>query len=342
MHNAQSASGVGSENNARGGWTARVKLVLAKQSPLVILALLCIVFALSSENFRKPSNLVSLYQRTCTLGLLAAGEAVVIISGGIDLSVGSVAALSAVTAALAMKSFGGELPWAATFVGVAAGGLTGLLCGLINGLVITYARVTALIATLGMLMIARGLALILSDGKPIFGLPDPFAYLGGVRSWWPPAVIVLGIAVVITVALNYTRFGRHMYATGGNAVSARLSGVRVRRVSMGAYAISGLLAGIAGCVLASRTGIASPSAAEGDELLAVAACVIGGASLMGGEGSIFGALAGALIIYVLYNFCNLNDLDVYWQYVAVGFLLIILVGYDGWRRRKAGLLKEQA
>ena len=312
-----------------------MKRFLAKHSPLVILAGLCIVLAIVSSDFRQQDNLQRVLTRTCVVGIIAIGQTLVIITAGIDLSVGSVAALSGAVAALAMKSAGLPVP-----VGIAAGTLTGLACGVINGLMVTGARIPSFIATLGMMMMARGAVLLITGGKPIFGLPKAFRYLGGTRGWWIPVLLTAFIAAAVAVTLVLTRFGRELYATGGNATGARLSGIRIDRVRIAAFGLCGLLTGFAGCVLASRTGIAEPTAAEGMELDAIAACVIGGASLMGGEGGAIGSVAGGLIMNVLVNFCNLMDFDVYWQYVLVGALIVTLVAYDTWRKRRAGFLRD--
>jgi ribose/xylose/arabinose/galactoside ABC-type transport system permease subunit len=152
--------------------------------------------------------------------------------------------------------------------------------------------------------------------------------------------ITVAIAAVFSIILTFTRFGRAIYAIGGNQTAARLSGIRVDRVRIAAFALCGMLAGFAGVMLASRTGVGSPNAADGGELDAIAACVIGGASLMGGEGGCSGTVAGALIMNVLVNFCNLKNINSSWQKVLVGALIVVLVYYDNVRKRKAGLLKE--
>ncbi|NIA16130.1 MAG: ribose ABC transporter permease [Nitrospiraceae bacterium] len=327
-----------------------MKRFLARHSPLLILAALCIVLALLSEDFRRPGNLQRVAYRTAVIGIIATGQVLVIITAGIDLSVGSVAALAGVAGCMTMKGMGvpiDEGPGAelaisnfAVFVGVIVGTLTGLVCGAANGLLVTKGKIQPFIVTLGMMMVARGLALLLSNAVSISGLPESFKHLGGSRGWYIPVAITVLIALVFAVALAFTRFGRAIYATGGNRSAARLSGVPVDRVRLYAYSLCGLLAGFAGVMLASRTAVAQPTAAEGYELDAIAACVIGGASLMGGEGGCIGALAGALIMKVLVNFCNLVGFDVFWQKILVGALIILLVFYDNVRKRRAGLLRE--
>lgn len=321
-----------------------MKQFVAKHSPLFILAALCIGLAIYSPEFRSSSNLQSVAARTSEIGVLATGVLLVILTGGIDLSVGSVAALGGVAGCMAMKYLAGgtleQAPHLAVVIGILTGAGLGFCCGLINGLLTTLGRIPPFIVTLGMMMVARGAALILAEGKPVYGLPPSFYWLGGGKGWWAPVLVTLSIVILFTIVLNYTRFGRSLFAIGGNMQAARLSGLPVDRCRTAAFVISGALAGFAGVMLASRTSVAAPTAAEMYELDAIAACVIGGASLMGGEGSALAALAGALIMMVLRNFCNLQDIQPYWQSVLVGTLIVALVFYDNWRKRRAGLLGD--
>ena len=294
--------------------------------------------ALYSSDFSGTGNLQSVAMRTAVVGIIAVGELLVILTAGIDLSVGSVAALSAVVGCIVMKSMG-DASYALP-IGILAGCGTGLACGLINGLLVSKGKIPPFIVTLGTMMWARGLTLLVSNGEPVFGMPDAFFWLGGSKAWWVPVVLTISIVAIFFVILTYTKFGRSLYAIGGNRQAARLSGLPVDRSLTLAYTLSGTLAGFGGMVLASRTSIAAPMAAEMYELEAIAACVIGGASLMGGEGGVIAALAGALIMTVLRNFCTLEDIEVYWQQVLVGVLIVALVYYDSMRKRKAGLLKE--
>lgn len=319
-----------------------MKKFLAKYSPLFILGVLCLYLAFASPDFRSTGNLQSVALRTSEIGILATGELLVILTAGIDLSVGSVAALSGVTSCLSIGWLvdNGLREDMAVLLGIVIGALTGFLCGLINGIIVTKGKVQPFIATLGMMMVARGFALIISGGNPVFGLPKSFSWLGGAQAWWVPVLITLFLVGLFACILNLTRFGRAIYAIGGNMEAARLSGLPVDRVQAGAFALSGALAGFAGVMLASRTSVAAPMAAEMYELDAIAACVIGGASLMGGEGAALMALAGALIMIVLRNYCNLENIDVYWQQVLVGCLVIGLVFYDNLRKRKPEMLRR--
>ena len=308
---------------------------IAKHSPIFILAALCVVLALASELFRSSENLQNVMQRTAVVGILSLGQLVVILTAGIDLSVGSVAALGGVAGCMAMVNLG--LP---VIPGILLGTGVGLGCGFVNGMLTAKGRIPPFIVTLGMMMAARGLALIISGAMPVFGLPKSFAWLGGTKGWWLPASLMLGLAALVAFMLRYTRFGRSLYAVGGNNEAARLSGLPVDWIRVAAYTISGACAGFGGMMMASRSGVASPTELQMYELNAVAACVIGGASLMGGEGGAFAAIAGALIMTVLQNFCNLQDINVYWQQILVGALLVALVFYDNHRKRKSGLLRE--
>ena len=320
-----------------------MKHFIARHSPLFILAGLCIFLGVTSPDFRNPDNLKDVPGRTCVIGIIAVGELLVVLTAGIDLSVGSVAALSGVIAALSMTKWG--LP---VLPGIFAGVFAGALCGAISGVLSTKGRIPPFIATLGMMMAARGLALILAGSRPVSGMPDSFQWLGGTKfigdtdatAWWVPVIAALLLTILFSVLLGMTRFGRSIYAVGGNLQAARLSGINVDLVRTGAFVLSGAMAGFAGVMLASRTTIGNPTGAEMYELDAIAACVIGGASLMGGEGGATATLAGALIIMILRNFCNLMDIDVNWQPILVGGLVVALVYYDTYRKRKSGLLKD--
>ncbi|MCX8063575.1 MAG: ABC transporter permease [Candidatus Hydrogenedentes bacterium] len=315
---------------------------VSRQSPLILFAGLCVVFAVISPEFRNVENLMSVAYRTSVIGIMCLGELLVIITAGIDLSVGSVAALASMSACLLMKSLhsGGYPPLLTVSVGLVVGVGCGALCGLINGLLITKGKLPPFIATLGMMMCARGVTLIISGAQTIYGLPQSFSWLGGTEKWWIPVSITGGLAVIFAIVLAFTRFGRSLYAIGGNKTATKLSGIRVDSVCTIAYTLCGITAGLAGLVLASRTSVADPNAALTYELDAIAACVIGGASLMGGEGGAITAFAGALIIMVLRNFCTIENFNVYWQQVFVGVLLVILVFYDTLRKRLSGQIQD--
>lgn len=308
--------------------------LIAKHFPLVFFAVLCAVMAATTENFASEGNIKNVSYRAAVIAVIALGQLLVILTGGIDLSVGSVAALAGVSGCLAMKA-GVPMP-----LGVLAGTGVGLLCGFINGGLVTKGRIPPFIVTLGMMMAARGVTLVLSGAEPVFGMPQSFLWLGGTKDWRVPVLIMLLLTGVTVAMLLYTRFGRALYAIGGNRTAARLSGLPVDRDLTVAYSVCGALAGFGGMMLASQTSVAAPTAAEMYELHAIAACVIGGASLMGGEGGAFGALIGALLMQVLSNFCTLRNIEVHWQQILVGGLIVALVFYDNYRKRRAGLLTE--
>ncbi|MCC6446197.1 MAG: ABC transporter permease [Armatimonadetes bacterium] len=312
----------------RSNPAARFRL-LEKLAPLVALIVLVTLLAVLSPTFRTTGNLWTVARQTAVICIIAIGETFVIIAGGIDLSVGSVAALAGAVGALAML----KIP--SVPVGILVGMLTGALCGFVNGFITARAQMPSFIATLGMMGIARGAALILSGGNPIFDLPKGFDYLGGGNLLGIPFPVFLTalIAMIAYVVLAYTRLGRYTYAVGGNARAARLSGVNVDRQLIVVFTICGLLAGLAGVVLASRTASAQPTAGRSYELDSIAACVIGGASLMGGEGAVSGTLIGAFLMSVIRNGCNLLAINEYWQQVTIGAIIILAVFYDHLRKR---------
>lgn len=267
------------------------------------------------------------------IAIMAIGEMMVIIAAGIDLSVGSILALTGIVSTKLMT--GGMGIWTSMIAGV----ITGLVCGYLNGVMIAKGRIPPFIATLGMMGIARGIALIITGGVPIFGLPEEFNFLGGGRILEVipvPVIITVAIAIAGHVVLTRTRFGRYTYAIGSNMEATRLSGVNITQYVTLIYTVSGLLCGVAGVILASRLSTGQPTAGTGYELDVIAACVIGGASFSGGEGTILGAMIGALIMGALRNGCNLLDVSVFWQQVAIGVIIILAVFFDQYRKEKVG------
>jgi ribose/xylose/arabinose/galactoside ABC-type transport system permease subunit len=312
-----------------------MKRFFSRNLLILLLAAACLVLAWYSPNFLTEGNATNLARRISAVSVMAVGQTLVILTAGIDLSVGSVAALSGILTGFALRDY--NVPVA---VGIAAGIAGGLLCGFINGVLATKGRIPPFIVTLGMMLAARGAAHLLTGGSRISGLPQGFRLLGGSIIWWVPFVVTLSIVAAFAILLAYTRFGREIYAIGGNLTGARLSGVSVDAIRIAAFALCGTLAGFAGVIIASRTGVADPTAGEGMELDAIAACVVGGASLMGGEGGAAGALFGALIIATLVNLCGLNGVSDEWQRIIVGTLIIALVFVDNWRKRRSGKLRE--
>ncbi|MGL5405841.1 MAG: ABC transporter permease [Propionibacteriaceae bacterium] len=283
---------------------------------------------IASSDFLSTQNLLNVGVQAAVTAVLAFGLTFVIITSGIDLSVGSVAALSAICAGWAVTA-GGMPGWLALI----AGPIIGLSAGFISGTAVARAKLPAFIATLAMLSIARGLALVTSGGLPI-AMPDAVSWLGTTVGPVPVPIIIMLIAAAITAfILNLTVFGRSLYAIGGNEEAARLAGIPVKQTLTIAYALSGLFAGVAGLVLAGRLASAQPQAAAGYELDAIAAVVIGGASLSGGQGKASGTLIGALVLAVIRNGLNLLNVTAFWQQVVIGLVIALAVGIDAMRKK---------
>lgn len=305
-----------------------VKKFLANNGALVGLVILCLALFIATPDFLTARNLLNIGIQVSTVAVLAFGMTFVIVAGGIDLSVGSVAALSAMTSGWFFASAGAP-GWLALLGGLA----TGLLAGVLNGLANAYGKLPSFIATLAMLSVARGLTLVISDGRPIPTAPA-VSFLGGNLGPVPMPIVVLIVAALIaSFILNRTVLGRSMYAVGGNAEAARLSGLPVKRIVVTVFALAGLFAALAGLLLAGRLESAQPQAAVGYELDAIAAVVIGGASLAGGLGKISGTFVGALVLVVIRNGLNLLNVTSFWQQVVIGLVIALAVGIDVLRRK---------
>ncbi|MFF4830608.1 substrate-binding domain-containing protein [Streptomyces sp. NPDC001315] len=313
------------------GATGGLRRLLLDNGALTALIVLVIAMSALSGDFMTTDNLLNVGVQAAVTAILAFGVTFVIVAAGIDLSVGSVAALSATVLAWSATSQG--IPVAVAVVLAIA---TGIACGLVNGFLISYGKLPPFIATLAMLSVGRGLSLVISQGSPI-PFPDSVSHLGDtLGGWLPVPVLVMVVMGLITAfVLGRTYIGRSMYAIGGNEEAARLSGLRVKRQKLAIYALSGLFAAAAGIVLASRLSSAQPQAAQGYELDAIAAVVIGGASLAGGTGKASGTLIGALILAVLRNGLNLLSVSAFWQQVVIGVVIALAVLLDT-LRRKAG------
>ena len=304
--------------------------LLQKLAPLVALALISVVLSALSPNFLTLNNILNVMRQVSINALIAFGMTFVILTGGIDLSVGSILALSAVLGAGWMSA--GMDPILATLLGVGAGALMGLA----NGLIICQGRVAPFIATLATMTIFRGLALAQTNGTPVTGISSPFFDLlgrGYVAHLVPVPVVwmLLSFAVLWFIARK-TTFGRHVYSIGGNAAASRISGVRVSTVKTSVYVLTGALSAMAGVILTSRLNSAQPNAGMGYELDAIAAVVLGGTSLAGGRGWIVGTLIGALLIGVLNNGLNLLGVSSFYQLVIKGAVILLAVLLD--RRHK--------
>jgi ribose transport system permease protein len=291
-----------------------------KYNLFFLLLLFMIIGSCLSPKFLTIQNLLNLLQQSSIVGIVSIGMTFVIIVAGIDLSVGSVLALSGMTAAILLAQHQLSAPMA-IFLAV----LVGAVLGLINGVVSTRLRVPAFIATLAMMVAARGLALLFTDGKPIYNLPASFQWLGGNLFGQIPISAVLWIVLTLTAffVLKYTVFGRKLYAIGGNAESAHLSGIQVNRYITYAFIICGALAGLAGVVMASWLTVGQPTAGQGMELDAIAAVVLGGTSLFGGVGGVGGTFVGVLLMTLITNIFNLLGLSSYYQSVCMGIIIVL-------------------
>ena len=299
----------------------------------IVIALLLIILLLSiiSPNFLTFNNIMNVLRQVSINGLLALGATFVILTAGIDLSVGAVLAFSGVVTASLVQ--GGAYPdWVAILAGLAAG----LVLGLINGIVVAKWYVAPFIVTLGMMSAPRGLTFVYSDGRPIPGLSDSFKWIGGgtLLGVPVPVWILLIVFLISTFVLYRTRIGRYVYAVGGNEESAVISGVNVKRVKIFVYAISGLLAGLAGIILTSRVTSGLPQAGQSYELDAIAAVVIGGTSLNGGKGKLWGTMIGVLLIGVINNGLDLLNVSSYYQLIVKGLVIAIAVLIDSQKSRK--------
>lgn len=305
--------------------------VVRRLSVLGILLLICLVFALGSNEFLTASNLLNVALQTSIIAIVAIGMTFVILTAGIDLSVGSLMALcGAVAAGIAVRQ-GMD-----TYLSISIALGVGLILGAVNGLMIVRGGIPPFVATLSMLAIARGLTLVYTEGRPIAGLDERFIYWGTGQVWGIPipVIIMIVIAVIAHIVTRYTPFGLHVYSTGGNEETTRLAGISPDRIKLAVYMISGVLAALGGVLLTARLWSAQPNAAAGWELDAIAAPVLGGTSLFGGVGSIGGTVIGAFIIGVLSNGLNLMGVPSYYQQVIKGLVLILAVTVDLINKRR--------
>ncbi len=305
--------------------------LLRRGSVFFILLIIVILLALLSERFLTVNNILTVALQTSIIALVGIGMTFTIITGGIDLSVGSVAAFcGALAAGLVVRNHVGTYP------AIGAALLVGALLGSINGALIVWGRIPPFVATLAMLAAARGLTLVYTQGRPIAGLDDQFIFWGtGEIIGIPVPVLVLVVVAVLSyILLNKTVFGLHVFAVGGGEETARLAGVQIDRVKLGVYVISGLCAGITGVILTARLWSAQPNSGVLLELDAIAAAVLGGASLAGGAGGIGGTIAGAFIIGTLSNGLNLLEVPSYNQQVVKGLVFISAVLLDYFLKRR--------
>ncbi|MBF9018024.1 MULTISPECIES: ABC transporter permease [unclassified Oceanispirochaeta] len=304
--------------------STNIKSILKNYGIIIAFFLICLILAIMSPVFLSPINILNVFRQTSIYGIMAVGMTFVILTGGIDLSVGSLLAISGVVSAGMLKAGFGLFP--VVFITL----LVGFLFGLVNGLIINLGKITPFVVTLGMMSIARGLTLIYSKGYPISGFDPDFRQIGGGYILGIPIPSIIFVATVLLAwgVLTQTRLGRYTYAIGGNEETVRLSGINVTFFKTIIYAISGLTAAISAIIITSRLNSAEPIAGTGFELDVIAAVVIGGTSLQGGRGAIWGTFIGALMIGVINNGMNLLGINAYFQLVVKGIIIIGAVLLD--------------
>lgn len=315
----------------RRGFSVKELFKYPEMLTLIGFLVLCVFFSFTAESFLTADNISNIVRQVSINGILAVGMTFVILTGGIDLSVGSVMALTGTIIAGMMINVG--LP---PIVAVLIGIVLGAVLGYINGVFTAYARIPAIIVTLAMMEAARGLALLYTGGYPLSGLPNPYAFIGrgylfGVIPM--PAVIMVLVFIIAYIILNHLPIGRYIYALGGNEEAVRLSGVKVKRIKTFVYLVSGVTAAISGMIMTSRLSSGQPMAGEGYELDAIAAVVLGGTSIAGGRGHIFGTLLGALLLGVLSNGLNLMGVSPYVQRVLKGVIIVGAIYYSSSRQK---------
>lgn len=315
------------------GWNKeRVTNLLVRNSMVFVLLLVIGYFSSKNDGFLTLPNLRTILIASAPFALITLGQTVVILTGGIDLSVGSIIALATMTSAKFVVTYPDQF-WFAIVLGI----LVGLVAGIINGVVIAYLNVTPFVTTLGMLTIASGLAYAIGSGAPINGLPERWGNIANTKflGFQSPVFVMIAGFLIIGIVMTRTSFGLRIYAVGGNRVAAEVAGVNPRRILIYVYAISGTLAGLSGVILSSRVISGPPNLGSGYELSAIAAVVIGGASLMGGRGTIWGSFLGLLLIQTLNNGLDILIIPAYWQRVISGVLIISAVTVDMWATKRS-------
>jgi ribose/xylose/arabinose/galactoside ABC-type transport system permease subunit len=297
------------------------------------LVLLIIVIGIVNPVFLNVGNIINVLRQTAFTFIIGVAMTLVLIGGGLDLSVGSVLALGGVISGLAMLA--GIPVWISVLLGV----LVGVAIGLFNGIVVTRFKIPSLIVTLGMMYFARGVVQVLTRGNPVYPLPEQFNFLGQGFIWGIPVVIIVAavLGIIGHIVLSQTAFGRSVYAAGGNRETARLSGINVNRVQTWVYVLCGGSAGLAGVLTAARLASALSNAGMGMELQVIAAVIIGGTSMFGGSGSILGTLIGVTLMNVIANGMILVRISVYYQSMVIGAIIILAVGIDQYNRQKRGM-----
>jgi ribose transport system permease protein len=307
-----------------------VEMIRANLGIIIVILIIGFALSLMTPVFLTPNNLRTVLLQITTNMYIALGMTLVMILGGIDLSVGSIVAMSG-TLAVGLMALNGLPMWLSVLLGLALGAATGLL----NGLIVAYFKIPSFIVTLGMLNVARGVAYVYSGGHSTRMMDPFFTGIGSGYLWVVPLPVLYMVVLVavFVVLLNRTKFGTYIYAIGGNRESARLSGVPIKKVEIATFTVSGLLAAFAGLVLSARMFSGQPSVGVGYELDAIAACVLGGASLGGGIGRISGTLFGAIVIGIISNGLTLIDVSSFWQLIVKGIIILIAVIIDSMKGR---------
>jgi inositol transport system permease protein len=333
------------QDRAEAAAGRRIIAIIGRFAPVIFLVVLMTAFALIEPRFLSQINLTNVLREVSITGLIAIGMTFVILTAGIDLSVGSLLAIAGLTAALVAKGgtenrfqVGAEealgYGWFAAMLAAVAVGVIG---GWIQGLGITRLKVPPFVVTLGGLAAYRGAALLIAGGGPISGFDQGFVWWGKGKIFEVPVpvIVFLLFGIVAHVVLRYTRYGRQIYAVGSNTEAARLAGLRVRRLILSVYVIVGFFAGLAGFVLAARLNSAEAVAGQGYELRVIASVVIGGTSLFGGQGSVFGTVIGSILIGVLYNGLVLMNVSSYIQQIIIGVIIVLAVAFDQFAKSRS-------
>ena len=320
-----------------------VKKLLSENIVVLVLIILCIGFGIASDTFFSARNVSNILSQMCTNALLASGLTYVIILGGIDISVGSVVAVAGIIASYAGLMFPNMgVPFAMVLL-IVCGIVVGGACGLINGFLIAYLDVIPMICTLSTMTALRGVAVVITGGQPVYGLPTSFAFLGanrilptaGMPNGAVPVVVIFTVIVVafMHILLSQTVFGRHVFAVGSNKSVAHLSGINVRKVIFLSHVLCSITAGLCGVVIASKLQNGQPNSGQGYEMFAIASTVLGGTSLAGGSGSVARAMFGCAVIAVIKTGMDLLQIYSYWQNVVIGCIIILAVVLDMAQKR---------
>jgi ribose transport system permease protein len=319
----------GTDGMIQKTWFRRGGFSLKKYGLMIGFLFISVIISIITPNFLTPTNLLNILRQSSIIGVMAIGSAFVIISGGFDISVGSILAL---TAAMSLK-LQGSMPW---YLGILIVLVVGALAGLLNGVLTAKVHIVAIITTLGTMSILRGLTYMYTGGYPVLGTSEDFKFIGSGHLWGIPFPIILFLGMILLwqFILKRTTLGRYVCAVGGNKEATRLSGVRVDFYHIMAFVVGGIMAAASGIIFASRLNSISPLAGQGYELDAIASCVIGGISVSGGEGSIIGILIGVLLLNVVSNMFNLLGINVYAQLIIKGVIILTVVGFDSYSRHK--------